>query len=394
MKAVVRWAIVSLFLCIPPASADTAGEERLATALELFNSAAFWSDSNTPNAADEKAIAAVVRWVKPIRAFVGPSATSNLRTIAQDRLREVASIAGIPVEFVDSPDASNFRFVFLQEYQVVANLPSAGCVTQFNAPGFELADVTVNVRINQPSCMLHEMMHAFGFGGHPHQLKTVLSYSYMSGAANELTEADRLILKALYSPKIVPGLFHLPALIEVRQFLAETLGLVPAGGSAAALARPVLDKAVARLRKAGERGDQLVQYQLGIAYLLGHHVVPDPKESIAWLELAAAQKMPAALYIAGLVYLKGEGVPVDAARGDARLRAASELGHPQAAMTLGQLRESEGNRVEAYAYFDLAERRGANGAGKRRDGLSEAMTPDERAKAVQRARELPTAPAG
>lgn len=51
-------------------------------------------------------------------------------------------------------------------------------------------------------CILHELMHAFGFPGHP-QGDTVLSY--FQGNQNSLLPLDQFLLKAWYSDAIKPG---------------------------------------------------------------------------------------------------------------------------------------------------------------------------------------------
>jgi TPR repeat protein len=387
-------AVLALLLTPAAALADAAGEAKLAAALELFNAAAFWSDGNTPNVADMKSISAVIRWVEPVRAHIGPSATSSLRGVAEERLREVAAIAGVPVEIVDVPAQANLKFVFVQEYQVVANLPSAGCATEFKAPEFKLTDVTINVRLNQPSCMLHELMHAFGFGGHPHQQETVLSYSYQSGAARALTEPDRLALRALYHAGLEPATFHLPAMMRVRQYLAEELGLVAKGGDASHLARPVMDRAVDRLRAVAANDNALVSFQLGVAYARGEYVAVDLAQAYRYWEIAADKKLPVAVFNVGLMLASGQGVRADLDLATRRLRAASELGHPQAPFVLARIFEEAGNRPEAFAFYDLSARRGFAEAATRRDALGAAMSGEEGARAKARARELPTEPSG
>ncbi len=392
MKQIVSWGVAAALCASAPAAAEPTAEERLSTALELFNSAAFWSDGNTPNAVDERPIVGIYRWAEPIRAFVGPSTTSSARTIAQDKLREMAAMVGVEVQMVDSVESANLRFVFLQEYQVVGNLGASGCVTELKSPTYRRTNVTVNVRLNQTSCMIHELMHVFGFGGHPHQLETVLSYSYRRGATPVLSDGDRLILKALYRSGVTPGMFPLPALMRVRQFLAEDLALVPPGADTTALARPVLDKAVARLRAAADRGNGAAHYVLGFAYGYGQYVAKDAAAAVRFWDLAGEQKWSEALFRAAEFVVAGDGVPADREGALRRYRAASDQGHARAALALAKFHERAGEKIEAYALFDLAARRKLDEASGLRDALGSGMTPDELLRAQSRARELPVAP--
>ena len=81
------------------------------------------------------------------------------------------------------------------------------------------------------------------------------------------------------------------------------------------------------------------QYYLGIMYLNGQGVAPDPKEAGRWLTSAAEQGVAQAQYRLGQLYAKGQGVSKDMEIAYAWFGVAAHLGNTQAAT-----REKDGRR--------------------------------------------------
>ena len=73
------------------------------------------------------------------------------------------------------------------------------------------------------------------------------------------------------------------------------------------------------------------QYYLGIMYLNGQGVAPDPKEAGRWLTSAAEQGVAQAQYRLGQLYAKGQGVSKDMEIAYAWFGVAAHLGNTQAA---------------------------------------------------------------
>jgi TPR repeat protein len=394
MRFIAGCAVLLLLSFVPAARAD---EAKLVAALELFDAAALWSDGGSPRAGYEVAIGGIIRWNRPVRVFVGPSTTSSLRGIAERSVRQMAEFSGMDVEFLDSADGANLKFNFIQEYQVPANMPQSGCVTQSRWQGWAFTEVTIHVKITQPNCLPHEVMHAFGFRGHPHALDTILSYTRRGGTANGYTELDRLIVRALYRGSVTPGMYHLPALVAARKYLAEELGLAVPGVDVNSLGRAFLDKAVEHLRaEAAQKANPYIQMQLGNAYAFGVHVTLDHAEAVKYWQLAAAQKNAEAIYRLAGAQSTGLGTAPDPVAARAGLRSASDLGHGQASLGLASaLRDGLGgdaDPVEAFAYFDLAARRNVGTAASARDSLGGQLSEEQRARALARAQALPTTP--
>ncbi len=353
-------------------------------ALSFFNEAALW---NAPGAAPATPRSGIMKMApSPIRAFFQQSSTSSVRTDAIEALGEVAKIAGYALEIVDSADKATMILEFLQDYQRPAGRDSAGCMTRYGPP------ILVSVRVNQSNCIRHEYMHAFGFPSHPHEFNTVLSYTRQGSTRLKLTDIDELALRTMYGAKLTAGMYHLPALVAARQYMAEELGLVEKGADAGHLARGVLDKALARMRETSVKDYPWVASQLGNAYAFGHYVAVDLTEAHRWWEKAAEMKYSEAIYQIGRAALAGRGIPADPAAARGRFAEASALKNGGAAFELGKmLRDGLGgptDPVEAYAQFDRAAKRNVRDAAGARAAVEATLNDEQRARAKARIAEL------
>ena len=378
------------------ASPLAASEAKLEAALGMFNEAALWRDNMAHSDNRPQPIAGIVRFNEPIRIFLGRTPSNSLPADAERLTREAAALAGLAVSVVESVGSANFRFDFFADNATPPGVPPTGCGTATDVRATGLVSVTLYIRASRPDCLAHEILHGFGLFGHPHEFDTLLSYKRPPGQRERLTDLDRLALRTLYRSGLSIGTFHLPALLVARQFMAEELGLVAKGADTSALARPVLDRAVERLRAAADPGSRAVQHQLGIAYAFGHYVARDHAQAVHFWTLAANQRHPEALFQLGLALQAGRGVAVDAPASRRRLREASSLGHGPAAFAVAQAyRDGIGgwpNALEAYAFFDLAARRNVAQAAAARDALFRAFDEPTRARAIAHARQFPTNP--
>ena len=92
------------------------------------------------------------------------------------------------------------------------------------------------------------------------------------------------------------------------------------------------DQALMMLRPLAETAHHpYAQYYLGIMYLNGQGVAPDPKEAGRWLTSAAEQGVAQAQYRLGQLYAKGQGVSKDMEIAYAWFGVAAHLGNTQAA---------------------------------------------------------------
>jgi len=115
---------------------------------------------------------------------------------------------------------------------------------------------------------------------------------------------------------------------------AQQLALVFAEGLAG---MPRNDaKAVELFQRAAQAGNRRAQLDLGVLYLRGQGVTRDLQQARAWLQQAASDGNPYALYTLGRALEESSGTaPADPVRATDLYRQAAEKGHPLAALRYG-----------------------------------------------------------
>jgi uncharacterized protein len=163
---------------------------------------------------------------------------------------------------------------------------------------------------------------------------------------------------------------------------AHRLALVYAQGQGGTVRNDA--RAAELFQKAAALGNQRAQVNVGILYFRGQGVPRDLVQARAWLEKAAANNDPYALYALGRTMDETQGLAgADPIRAADLYRRAGELGHPLAAMRYG-LALAEGNGVKkdpiaALKWLTYAQANGVAEAGLALGDLY-ARTPPQRDK--------------
>jgi hypothetical protein len=145
---------------------------------------------------------------------------------------------------------------------------------------------------------------------------------------------------------------------------------------------------LAQLQAAAERGDAQSQRQLGLRYLAGEGVAPEPARAASWWLKAAAQGDIEAQDALATLYFTGQGVPQDHAQAVRWWHQAARHGDADAQGTLGWI-YFQGLGVPAdpalaYAWSSLGADNGAERARQNRDAIAQRLAPVE----LERARAL------
>ncbi len=349
-----RWAIAALLFLCQNARADVLGD-RFATVWESL-----WFQGGSPTS--------VVRWPADIRVHIRGMNQSFHRDRIVKALQLVAAGAGRTV--VDANEQTDATL----DVEIVADnaLPdNQACFVRFERITNSLIDKAV-MKLRDRAvyhCVLHEAMHVMGIRGHPTG-NTVLSYFYQR--VDAITELDRLMLKAWYSPTMRPGMTPFAALQVLTQAVVEA----DAGATPDAAMRrtrfhaetmasmesyvrgegevPVILKRSGTASAEGMRvGRRIMAYFLGAAYADGVIAVADPKRSFEWFERSALEGLMGGQIVMGRLHEKGEG------------------GAQQSAS-------------DAFFWFSLAAAQGSAGAQAQALRVAAVLTPEERAKADAR----------
>jgi hypothetical protein len=295
---------VALFCSVVGGSAVAAGshshyEQDMDTAWEVL-----WHQSGVPTR--------LVRWEQEIRVRVHGVDLASHRDYTLAALREVAAETGVRVTDVTSAGAAgrpNLDIEIVGNGALEHNQP---CVTELQyTTETRIDSATLKMRSSDVRrCTHHELMHVMGLRGHPAG-KTVLSY--FPTKVDGLLPLDRSMLRAWYSSRAQGGMTP----FEILPVLAEQIGTsVPDQAEAARARQRFYTRTVDAMRafadgkgeapsiltRSGKITDQGVRYGrqemgyfLGVAYLDGKCVAPDPSQGQQWLQRAATLGNRAAL---------------------------------------------------------------------------------------------------
>jgi hypothetical protein len=178
----------------------------------------------------------VVKWNEPIRYAVEEDGMDTRRmAFAEAALLRMAGIAGVTAFKVPHVSAANLILTFgnTDNYKLSSGQTAFCYVTRRSSPGTgAMMTATLYLNSNIPQsfygstnpvtpehCIVHELMHAFGFFGHSHRTYSILSYANIR--LQDLSEADELLLRTLYDSRLKSGTPSWPALHQAHAIMAE-----------------------------------------------------------------------------------------------------------------------------------------------------------------------------
>lgn len=220
-SCVAALILATINLALLARSVPAAEVAPVPAALQGFAEMALWHDNQNP--------VPIRKWVMPMRVKIIGNASSGLKDFARERVETMAALAGLNAIFLKpEEEGENFVYEFAEGIRLRAGDRDAGCLSRswWNGKG-EVTRVVVTVKLDYgiqflKSCISHELMHAFGFPGHPHSLETILSYT---NRYYEMTPLDRQSLKILYNAAIKPGMHHGEALQMARRVVLQQLNI-------------------------------------------------------------------------------------------------------------------------------------------------------------------------
>jgi len=386
--AAVTFILAAALLAPRPVLAD---EKRVEQHLQAFYELALWNDGRWP--------VFTRKWTQPIRVkIVGPM-SDTYSEIVIARLKAMTEIAKVEFTLL-RPDekGENFLVEFVDTTQMFAAGRSAGCIayTTWNAGALTSARLALNLRMgfDLRRCITHELMHAMGFPGHPHNLDSVLSYI---SRREDLTETDRFALRVLYDPAMKVNTFQLPAMALAREVIVDKMIADGAPQETREMGRRFVQNLVTLTRDLAEKGNPGLQYQLGIAYTFGQVVEKDEVAGFAWFKRVASapphgdwnSTITDGHFMVGYGLANGRGTAADLSEAIRWYKAAAERGHLIAQNNLGlHYRDGKGierDPAEAYKWLSLAADRKYGLAENNLKSLVPGLTPADVAEGKRRA---------
>lgn len=172
--------------------------------------------------------------------------------------------------------------------------------------------------------------------------------------------------------------------------LLAVLALVPSSASAGMTPEEV--KRFEGFKAKAQKGDPQAQFYLGSCYEYGLGVAKDKVAVVEWYRKAADQGDVEAQHRLGYLYRVGKLVLRDDVEATKWYRKAADQGESFSQYELGNSYYNgicgvAEDRVEAYAYFNLA-RKNCSNARRDFDYMEKQMSPEDRLRGQQRSREL------
>lgn len=165
----------------------------------------------------------LTRWEKAPTVSVSGSPGDDQRRHVADAVARFSEATGLDVRLVDS--GGDIRIEFTRERRfVIRQNVRADCYAHAKRPAGKLDRVDIKIGVRDPdddgSCIDHELMHAFGFFGHSHRLRSVMSASH---GEDILTEWDILALRIVYHPDLSNGATWAETEPVARQLINEVV---------------------------------------------------------------------------------------------------------------------------------------------------------------------------
>ena len=335
----------------------------------------------------------IVKWQTPIVYRIeGLRARPDAISLAIATLQQQAALAGIAVRAAKAPSEANYTLAFsnVAGYDLGDRKAVCFITYNFNTTG-QMQWARLQINLAAPSlerCVRHEILHGFGLMNHPHRLHSVLSY-HVGDRMAELTEADLVLLKSLYDPRIKPAMSRLAALSVADGLIEANRRALNPRAPAKTDPAPVLRDALADLDHAAAGGNVRAMMYLAEAAWQGYGMAKDPARMAAWIERAAATRDIVARFDLAHALASGRYMPQDEARAAALYRRNAEQGHAVSQNNYAvMLRDGVGvpvDRVAALTWFTLAARGQVASAERSRQALMQSLPPEQQREAARRA---------
>lgn len=174
-------------------------------------------------ALDRPAPDTIWKWSGPIRVSI--LTTGRHRAIAEAQFRRFAGMTGVSVEILELPERSaNLEISFVEDKDFLVNREHVPCYARVGQSNGAIDRVRIVISEKDESlievCVVHELMHAFGFPNHSGAISSVMSPLH---GEKQLTSWDELVLRALYDARLQPGMVREVAMPIARDVIRDAM---------------------------------------------------------------------------------------------------------------------------------------------------------------------------
>ncbi|MDH3513111.1 MAG: DUF2927 domain-containing protein [Gammaproteobacteria bacterium] len=168
----------------------------------------------------------LAKWHSSLDVSVVEGATDENTALVEATLEQFAELTGLEINLMEpNNESAQLRIYFSSKKDFVINdNERAACFAHSRSDHesrLEMAEVHVSLIDDgewQTGCLVHELLHAFGWRGHTHRVRSAISYMH---GESELTRWDAYLMKTLYDPRLESGISKTDAMPKVRAILHE-----------------------------------------------------------------------------------------------------------------------------------------------------------------------------
>lgn len=168
----------------------------------------------------------LAKWESPVTVAVVEGDNPENIALTKEILAELAELGGLELEWAERGAGGielEIHFSNKREFVINGN-QLAACYASTGGANDGLLDATsIYISVTgegewRTDCLTHELLHALGWRGHTHRIRSAISYAH---GETELTKWDRLMMRALYDPRLPPGISKTDAIPVARAIFAK-----------------------------------------------------------------------------------------------------------------------------------------------------------------------------
>lgn len=168
------------------------------------------------------------KWQPAVTVSVVEGATDENTALVKETLERFADLTHLDIEFAAPGNTSAQLKVYFSDMKdfLINDNEMAACFTRTHvnsAYRLEAAEIYISRNGDgnwRDECVVHEFLHAFGWRGHTHRVRSAVSYMH---GEKDLTRWDAYLMRTLYDPRLRSGTTKAKALPTVRTILHSLL---------------------------------------------------------------------------------------------------------------------------------------------------------------------------